>query len=99
MPVFALGGEATGNLQNRMIATWNTTPLLSTHLSSSFASRTIRPGAATKFSTRNHTCRAGPAPAVPKAPFAERYAEFIGIWGDGPDDLAAQHDHYASGAP
>jgi hypothetical protein len=31
-------------------------------------------------------------------PFAERYADLIGIW-DGPSDLAAQHDHYASGAP
>lgn len=31
--------------------------------------------------------------------FAERYAEFIGIWEDGPTDLAAQHDHYCSGAP
>lgn len=31
--------------------------------------------------------------------FAERYAEFVGIWEDGPTDLAAQHDHYASGAP
>jgi hypothetical protein len=30
--------------------------------------------------------------------FAERYAEFIGIR-DGPADLAAEHDHYASGAP
>jgi len=30
---------------------------------------------------------------------AERYAEFIGIWEDGPDDLAAEHNHYASGAP
>ncbi|MGA3170274.1 MAG: hypothetical protein ABSE62_04605 [Chthoniobacteraceae bacterium] len=29
---------------------------------------------------------------------AERYAEFIGIWEDGPADLAAEHDHYASGA-
>ena len=31
--------------------------------------------------------------------FAERYAEFVGIWEDGPADLAAAHDHYASGAP
>ena len=29
---------------------------------------------------------------------AERYAEFIGIL-DGPEDLAENHDHYASGAP
>jgi hypothetical protein len=31
--------------------------------------------------------------------FVERYADLIGIWEDGPADLAAQHDHYASGAP
>ncbi len=35
----------------------------------------------------------------PTRTLAERYAEFIGIWEDGPEDLAAQHDHYASGAP
>lgn len=35
---------------------------------------------------------------VPVQTFAERYAEFIGIWKDGPTDLAENHDHYASGA-
>ena len=39
------------------------------------------------------------AAEAPQQTFAERYAEFIGIWEDGPVDLAAQHDHYASGAP
>jgi hypothetical protein len=33
------------------------------------------------------------------ATFAERYAEFVGIWKDGPEDLATNHDQYASGAP
>lgn len=37
--------------------------------------------------------------AQPRQTFAERYSEFIGIWQDGPTDLAAHHDHYASGAP
>ena len=40
-----------------------------------------------------------PKPAGPRQPFAERYAEFIGVWHDGPADLAKNHDHYASGAP
>jgi len=35
----------------------------------------------------------------PRQTLAERYAEFIGIWEDGPADLAVEHDHYASGAP
>ncbi len=35
----------------------------------------------------------------PRQSFAERYAEFIGIWQDGPTDLAANHDHYALGTP
>ena len=35
----------------------------------------------------------------PPQTFAERYAEFIGAWKDGPTDLAENHDHYASGAP
>jgi hypothetical protein len=35
----------------------------------------------------------------PLPTLAERHAEFIGIWEDGPEDLAAEHDHYASGAP
>jgi hypothetical protein len=35
---------------------------------------------------------------TPLQTFAERYAEFIGIL-DGPEDLAEQHDHYASGSP
>ena len=39
------------------------------------------------------------ARAIPRETFAERYAEFIGVWEDGPTDLAAEHDHYASGAP
>jgi hypothetical protein len=44
--------------------------------------------------------KAEPPPvAAPQESFAERYAEFIGIWEDGPTDLAAEHDHYSSGAP
>ena len=39
------------------------------------------------------------ADEAPEQTFAERYAEFIGIWEDGPADLAAEHDHYASGTP
>ncbi len=39
------------------------------------------------------------AAEAPQQTFAERYSEFIGIWGDGPADLAAEHDHYASGSP
>jgi hypothetical protein len=35
----------------------------------------------------------------PLPTLAERHAEFIGIWEDGPEDLAEEHDHYASGAP
>jgi hypothetical protein len=30
---------------------------------------------------------------------AERYAEFIGVWKDGPTDAADNHDHYLYGAP
>jgi hypothetical protein len=39
------------------------------------------------------------APPSPQETLAKRYAEFIGIWEDGPCDLAAEHDHYASTAP
>jgi hypothetical protein len=39
------------------------------------------------------------APQPPSQTLAERYAEFIGIWEDGPADSAAEHDRYASGAP
>jgi hypothetical protein len=38
------------------------------------------------------------AEAQPRT-LAERYSEFIGICEDGPEDLAARNDHYASGAP
>ena len=30
---------------------------------------------------------------------AERLAPFIGVWEDGPTDLAINHDHYLYGAP
>ncbi len=40
-----------------------------------------------------------PELVIPTQSFAERYAEFIGMWEDGPTDLAEPHDHYASGAP
>ncbi|HEY3897503.1 MAG TPA: hypothetical protein VGM54_02765 [Chthoniobacter sp.] len=39
---------------------------------------------------------AGESPKIAKA-FAERYGEFFGIY-DGPEDFAANHDQYASGA-
>lgn len=35
---------------------------------------------------------------IPATSLAERLAEFIGCV-DGPPDLAANHDHYAHGAP
>jgi hypothetical protein len=39
------------------------------------------------------------AAETPLRTLAERYADLIGIWEDGPEDLAEQHDHYASGSP
>ena len=36
---------------------------------------------------------------APKGSFAERYAQFIGIFDDLPEDFAEQHDHYIHGTP
>lgn len=39
-----------------------------------------------------------PSPVAKPKTFAERYADFCGVI-DGPEDLAAQHDHYRLGTP
>jgi hypothetical protein len=43
--------------------------------------------------------RVEPLEPEPKAPFARRYAAFVGAVKDAPADLAAHHDHYLYGAP
>ena len=39
------------------------------------------------------------AEPVARKTFAERYAKYLGIREDGPEDLALNHDHYLYGAP
>lgn len=38
-------------------------------------------------------------PEAEKTTFAERYAKYVGIGDDLPEDFAKNHDHYLHGAP
>jgi hypothetical protein len=38
-------------------------------------------------------------PAAPGRTLAERYAKFVGLADDLPEDMAKNHDHYLHGAP
>ena len=40
-----------------------------------------------------------PAAEVPRRSLAERYAKYVGLADDLPEDMAKNHDHYLHGAP
>ena len=42
---------------------------------------------------------AGAAGAASRGTLAERYAKFVGLADDLPEDMAKNHDHYLHGAP